>query len=71
AAGLGLTILPRSGSSMYASALGLTVTPLEGLDVRRRLLLAMRSRAALSPAAAALVQMIEARARTLDLWPPP
>jgi hypothetical protein len=56
---------------MYASALGLTVTPLEGLDVRRRLLLAMRSRAALSPAAAALVQMIEARARTLDLWPPP
>jgi DNA-binding transcriptional LysR family regulator len=71
AAGLGLTILPRSGSSMYASALGLTVTPLEGLDVRRRLLLAMRSRAALSPAAAALVQMIEARARTLDLCPPP
>lgn len=64
-AGLGLTILPRSGASMYASALGLQVTPLEGLDVRRRLLLAMRSRAALSPAAEALVEIIEARAREL------
>lgn len=65
AAGLGVTILPRSGSSLYASALGLTVTALEGVDVRRRLLLVMRSRAALSPAAAALVEIIEARARGL------
>lgn len=67
AAGLGVTILPRSGAAMYASALGLKVMALEGLDVRRRLLLAMRSRAALSPAAEALVGIVEARVQ--DLWP--
>ena len=48
---------------MYADALGLKVMPLEGLDVRRRLMLAMRSRATLSPAAVALVETIEARVR--------
>ena len=63
AAGLGLTVLPRAGASMYADALGLKVMSLEGLDVRRRLLLAMRSRAALSPAAVALVESIEAHVR--------
>jgi DNA-binding transcriptional LysR family regulator len=63
AAGLGLTVLPRAGASMYADALGLKVMPLEGLDVRRRLMLAMRSRASLSPAAVALVETIEARVR--------
>ena len=63
AAGLGLTVLPRAGASMYADALGLKVMPLEGLDVRRRLMLAMRSRATLSPAAVALVETIEARVR--------
>ena len=65
AAGLGLAILPRSGTSMYASALGLQVTPLQGLDLQRRLLLAMRSRAVLSPAASKLVDMIEANAPKL------
>ncbi len=65
AAGLGLTILPRAGTSMYASALGLQITPLQGLDLQRRLLLVMRSRAALSPAASKLVDMIEARAPKL------
>ncbi len=62
AAGLGVTVLPRSGANLYAQALGLRVTPLLGVDVRRRLLLAMRSRAALSAAAAALVELVEARA---------
>lgn len=63
AAGLGLTVLPRAGASLYADALGLKVMTLEGLDVQRRLLLAMRNRAALSPAASALVEGIEARMR--------
>ena len=56
AAGLGLTVLPRACASLYADALGLKVMSLEGLDVRRRLLVAMRSRAALSPAVQALVE---------------
>lgn len=63
AAGLGLTVLPRSGASLYADALGLKVMALNGLDVRRRLLLAMRSRTVLSPAAIALVESIESRVR--------
>ena len=62
-AGLGLTVLPRAGASLYADALGLKVMALEGFDVKRRLLLAMRNRAALSLAALALVESIESRAR--------
>jgi DNA-binding transcriptional LysR family regulator len=65
AAGLGLTVLPRAGASLYADALGLKVMTLQGFDVKRRLLLVMRSRAALSPAALALVESIEARVRDL------
>jgi DNA-binding transcriptional LysR family regulator len=65
AAGLGLTVLPRAGASLYANALGLKVMALQGLDVKRRLLLVMRSRAALSPAASALVESIEARVREM------
>ena len=63
AEGLGVTILPRAGCSLYAQALGLKVTRLQGLDVRRRLLLVMRRRAALTPAAEALVALAEARMR--------
>ena len=63
AAGLGVTVLPRAGASLFANALGLKVMALEGFDVKRRLLLAMRSRATLSPAALALVESIESRVR--------
>ena len=62
AAGLGLAILPRAGAALYAEALHLRIVDLDGLAVRRRLLVAMRSRAALTPAAQALVNMIEAHA---------
>jgi LysR substrate binding domain len=62
-AGLGLTVLPRAGASLYADALGLKVMALKGFEVKRRLLLAMRGRAALSPAALALVESVEARVR--------
>jgi DNA-binding transcriptional LysR family regulator len=65
AAGLGLTVLPRACASLYADALGLKVMALQGFDVKRRLLLVMRSRAALSPAALALVESVEARVRDL------
>jgi DNA-binding transcriptional LysR family regulator len=61
AAGLGLAILPRAGAALYADALGLQVVPLQGLDAERRLLLAMRDPAVLSPAAQALVAMMQAR----------
>jgi DNA-binding transcriptional LysR family regulator len=61
AAGLGLAILPRAGAALYADALGLQVVPLQGLDAERRLLLAMRDPAVLSPAAQALVAMMRAR----------
>ncbi len=61
AAGLGLAILPRAGASLYADALGLQVVPLQGLDAERKLLLAMRDPAVLSPAAQALVAMMRAR----------
>lgn len=65
AAGLGVTILPRSGASLYADALGLKVMALAGLDVQRRLMLAMRSRVTLSAAALALVELVEERAPVL------
>jgi DNA-binding transcriptional LysR family regulator len=61
AAGLGLAILPRAGAALYADALGLQVVPLQGLDVQRKLLLAMRDPTALSPAAQALVVMMRER----------
>jgi DNA-binding transcriptional LysR family regulator len=63
AAGLGLAILPRAGAALYADALALQIVALEGFDVRRRLLLAMRRRADLSPAALALVEIVEERVR--------
>jgi DNA-binding transcriptional LysR family regulator len=61
AAGLGLAVLPREGALPYVRALGLVIAPLQGLRTERRLLLAMRDRAALSPAAAALVRLVEQR----------
>ena len=61
AAGLGLAVLPRQGALPYAHALGLRIAPLQGLQTERRLLMAMRDRNALSPAASSLVQMAQAR----------
>ena len=63
AAGLGLAVLPRQGALPYAHALGLKIVPLQGMHTERRLLLAMRNRDALSPAAAALLRMALARLR--------
>jgi DNA-binding transcriptional LysR family regulator len=59
ACGLGLAILPRAAALLYAEALNLQIVALDGVEVKRRLLLAMRRRDELSPAAAALVQLIE------------
>jgi DNA-binding transcriptional LysR family regulator len=59
ARGLGLAVLPRAAADLFAQALGLAVIKLTGADVERRLLLAMRQRSRLSPAALALVEMIE------------
>ncbi len=61
AAGLGLAVLPRKGAAPYAQALGLHITSLKGMSTVRRLLLAMRQRDGLSPAAQALVEMVQSR----------
>ena len=62
ACGMGLAILPRAAAALYAQALALRVVELEGMDTRRRLVVAVRDRAALSPAALGLVRMLEAHA---------
>ena len=62
ACGLGLAILPRAAAALYAQALGLHVLSLSGIDVERRLLVVTRTRASLSPAAVALVAMLERKA---------
>lgn len=67
ACGLGLAILPQAAAGLYASALGLTVVELQGLEVKRRLLLAMRRRAELSAPASALVEMIEQECSSISL----
>jgi DNA-binding transcriptional LysR family regulator len=59
ARGLGVAILPRAAAGLFAQSLGLAVIDLTGVDLERRLLLAMRQRSQLSPAALALVEMIE------------
>jgi DNA-binding transcriptional LysR family regulator len=60
ACGLGVAVLPRSAAALYAQSLGLVLIRLAGVDVQRRLLLAMRRRSILSAAAVGLVEMIEA-----------
>ncbi|MFV0673132.1 LysR family transcriptional regulator [Variovorax sp. tm] len=62
ALGLGAAILPRAAAALYAQALGLVQVELEGIQMERVLLLAMRSRSELSSPAAALVEMIEGTA---------
>lgn len=63
-AGLGVGILPRAAALPHAEALGLRIVRLEGAWARRRLLLAMRERAALSAPARAFVEFVERRGPT-------
>ena len=58
AAGMGVAILPRTGASALAPSLGLRVRRLTGMRTERRLLLAMRRRDDLGPAARAFVDMV-------------
>lgn len=62
AQGLGVAVLPSAAAALYAQALALKVVRLDGMDVQRRLLLAMRQRSQLSAQALALLEMIEAEA---------
>ncbi len=62
AAGLGLAVLPRKGAAPYTKTLGLHISRLQGMGSERRLLMAMRHRDGLSPAALALVELAQARA---------
>ena len=59
ACGLGLAILPRSASPLYAKALSLRIVNLRGLETERRLLVAMRRREGLSTQALALLRILE------------
>jgi DNA-binding transcriptional LysR family regulator len=59
ASGLGLAVLPQAAAPLYAQALGLAVVALSGLDVERRLLVAMQRRDHLSEEAAGFVALIE------------
>jgi DNA-binding transcriptional LysR family regulator len=61
AAGLGVAIMPRAGTQPHAAGLGLKLRRLSGMPTQRRLLLVMRDRQQLSPAAAALVNLAEQR----------
>jgi DNA-binding transcriptional LysR family regulator len=56
-AGLGLAVLPREGAQPYVHALGMVLAPISGMRCERRLLLAMRERDGLTPAAQAFVRM--------------
>lgn len=66
-AGLGIAIMPRAGAAPYASAFALRVLRLTGMWTRRRLLLALRDRAALSRPASAFVEMVERRAQSISV----
>ncbi len=59
ACGLGLAILPHAAAQLYAQALNLVIVDMHGVEVERRLLLAMRNRRELSSAASAFVEMLE------------
>lgn len=59
ASGLGLAVLPRTAATLYEKALDLSMVRIEGVDMQRRLLLAMRQRSQLSSAALALVDLVE------------
>jgi DNA-binding transcriptional LysR family regulator len=61
ASGIGIAILPRAAATLYTQALKLAMMDIEGIDADRILLVAMRRRTELSPAAAALVEMMEAK----------
>ena len=63
ASGFGLAVLPRAAAPLYAQALGLAVVELSGLDVERRLLVAMQRREGLSEEAKGFVALIERASR--------
>ena len=56
-AGLGLAVLPREGALPYVRALGMVLAPISGMRCERHLLLAMRDRSLLTPAAQAFVTL--------------
>jgi len=63
ACGIGVAMLPREAARLYALSLQLKMIELEGVDMSRLLLMAMRRRSELSAPAASLVEMLEAESR--------
>lgn len=62
---LGLAILPSASAGLYATALGLAVVRLEGREVERRLLVAMRRQAGLDVAARDFLALVSDKDNTL------
>lgn len=67
AAGMGVAILPRAGAAPHVRSMKLELVALRGISTRRRLLMVMRERGALSAAALALVEMAERRGMAGDV----
>ena len=59
AAGLGVAILPRAGAAPHVASMGLHLAALAGVRTERKLLMVMRDGDRLSPAARALVEMLQ------------
>ena len=60
-AGIGAAIVPRAAGAPHVRSMGLALVRLEGVPVSRRLLLATRDPATLSPAARAFVELARQR----------
>jgi len=60
-AGIGAAIVPRAAGAPHVRSMGLSLVRLEGVPVSRRLLLATRDPATLSPAARAFVELARQR----------
>ncbi|SDG75604.1 LysR family transcriptional regulator [Propionivibrio dicarboxylicus] len=60
-AGIGAAIVPRAAGAPHVRSMGLALVQLDGIPVSRRLLLATRDPASLSPAARAFVELARQR----------
>ena len=70
AAGIGVAIVPRAAGAPHLASLGLVMVRLVGMPVMRRLLLAMRDPATLSPPAKDFVELARQRSAGLGQGAP-
>ena len=63
--GIGAAIMPRAAGAPHVRSMGLSMVRLDGMPVKRRLLLAMRDQALLSPPAQSFVRLVREHAAEL------